>query len=104
MKLKAWISALFACLLLCGCETAEAPDIPPAAEKPLEYSTEAPLMCDAQTQEEAQAIAEQYGIELVGYSYGIATYYTGEDPSAVIQRGKDNGWPELSLNKLTQLD
>ncbi len=52
-----------------------------------------------ETEEEAKAIAEQYGIELVEFSYGVATFHTEEDPKDVIARGEENGWPSLSLNR-----
>lgn len=57
-----------------------------------------PLIADANTQEEAQKIAEQYGITLVSYGNGIATYQTDEDPYEVIARGEKNGYPQLSIN------
>ena len=103
MKIKAFISAVLACLMLCACEKTE---LPPAAATPqlIQYSETEPLMCSAETQEEAEAIAGQYGIELVEFSYGVATFFTEEDPREVIQRGIDNGWPELSLNRVSQLD
>lgn len=57
-----------------------------------------PLIADAGTEEEAQKIAEQYGITLVSYGNGIATYQTDEDPYEVIARGEKNGYPQLSIN------
>lgn len=57
-----------------------------------------PLVADVGTQEEAQKIAEQYGITLVSYGNGIATYQTDEDPYEVIARGEKNGYPQLSIN------
>ena len=62
------------------------------------------LMCLADSEAEAQKIAEQYGISLVLFNYGVATFHTEEDPSVVIQRGIDNGWPELSLNRANKLE
>lgn len=61
-------------------------------------SKEEPLLALAESREEAQSIAELYGIELVQWGFGVGTYHTEEDPKAVIQRGLENGWPELSLN------
>ena len=60
------------------------------------------LMASAQTQEEAQSIADLYGITLVDWGYGVATYRTDEDPREVIRRGQENAWPELSLNYIQQ--
>lgn len=62
-----------------------------------------PLLTMADSREEAEALAQQYGIELVAYESGVATFFTEEDPNAVIQRGIQNGWPELSLNRKTGL-
>lgn len=103
MKIRALISAALACLMLCACEKTE---LPPADSTPqlIQYSETEPLVCPAETLEEAEAIAEQYGIELVDFSYGVASFYTEEDPRELIQRGIDNGWPELSLNRVSKLD
>ena len=101
MKLKAILSAVLACLMLCACGKEK---VPLTGTIPAEYSKEAPLMCSAESQEEAEAIAGQYGITLVEYSYGVATFYTEENPNAVIQRGIEQGWTELSLNLITKLD
>ena len=56
------------------------------------------LLCSVESREEAETLAECYGITLVSYSNGLAVFYTEEDPRDVIQRGRDNGWPELSRN------
>lgn len=72
------------------------PELPPLA--PGEE-----LMCEAQSREQAQSIADSYGIELVNYGYGIAVFTTEEDPRTVIERGKSQGLPILSLNYLTVL-
>ena len=50
----------------------------------------------ADTPEEAQEIAELYGIELVSYSYGVAVYHTDKDIAELIQLGLDNGYPTLA--------
>lgn len=56
------------------------------------------LMAAVQTEEEAQELAGQYGIELVSFENGIALYHTDEDPFAVIARGQENGYSQLSIN------
>lgn len=56
------------------------------------------LMCLAEDRDEAEKTAEQYGIELVDFSYGVATFHTDEDLNTVIRKGKKNGWKELSIN------
>ncbi len=62
------------------------------------------LIMLAENREEAEEVAEMYGIELVDYSYGVASFHTEEDPSEVISRGRENGWPALELNSMVYLD
>lgn len=50
----------------------------------------------ADTLEEAQEIADLYGIELDSYSYGVAVYHTDKDISELIQLGLDNDYPTLA--------
>lgn len=56
------------------------------------------LMASVKSEEEAQEIAEQYGVELIAFENGIALYHTEEDPFEVIARGQENGYPQLSIN------
>lgn len=56
------------------------------------------LIASADSEEEARDIAEKYGIELVDYGLGVASFHTDEDPAVVIERGKKQGLPELSKN------
>ena len=65
---------------------------------------ENPLLASVDTQEEAEAIAEQYGIRLVSYENGIAVYQTEEDPYDVIARGQENGYHELSVNFVRRVE
>lgn len=81
--------------LLCGCREEAAY---PTGTAPT-VNGEAPLIAQADTLEDAQAIADQYGITLVEYDLGVATFYTEEDPQTVIDRGIRNGWPVLELNR-----
>ena len=108
---------LLGSLLLTACsagQTAEPPRpsapppaAPAAADTPrpalLEPVSGAELLCLAEDEAEAKAIAEQYGLELVDFGYGVATFHTEDDPYAVIQKGKQNGWPELSINHPKEL-
>lgn len=64
---------------------------------------EDPLVALVDTQEEAQEIAELYGITLVSYENGVAAYHTDEDPFEVIARGNENGYPQLSINLIRTL-
>ena len=56
------------------------------------------LMALVDTEEQAQEIAAQYGIEFVSFENGLALYHTEEDPFEVITRGQDNGYPQISVN------
>ncbi|MBD5483998.1 MAG: hypothetical protein HDR18_00465 [Lachnospiraceae bacterium] len=62
------------------------------------------LMASVDTQEEAEEIAEQYGITLVSFENGIAVYQTEEDPYDVITRGQENGYHELSVNFIRRVE
>lgn len=121
MKMRLIVLAFVLCALMCGCGSAsqdapitkpgaepaipEAPDTPVDILGPVdEFSSEEPLICAAETRAEAEAIAAQYGIELVSFDYGVASFYTQEDPRAVIERGLENGWPELELNRTSHFD
>ena len=59
------------------------------------------LFALADSEEEAKTIADLYGITLVRFSFGVATFHTEENPSAVIARGVENGWPRLEINRTT---
>lgn len=58
----------------------------------------------ADTQEEAEKIADLYGIELKAYSYGVATYVTDKDPEAVIAEGIEKGYPTLAVDQKIYLE
>ena len=57
------------------------------------------LFCICRSQEEAEEIAESYGIELVRWSDNVAVFHTEEDPGAIIRYGQENGLVPLSLNR-----
>ncbi|MDE6404612.1 MAG: hypothetical protein K2M20_03035 [Lachnospiraceae bacterium] len=58
---------------------------------------EAPtLTALADTLEDAQEIADLYGIELESYSYGVATYRTDKDISELMNLGLENDYPTLA--------
>lgn len=63
-----------------------------------------PLMATAESEEEAQNIADLYGITLVSFDNGIALYQTDKDIFEVIARGQENGYPELSINYVRTMD
>jgi hypothetical protein len=62
------------------------------------------LIGEAQTQEEAQQIADLYGIELISFNYGIAVFKTEEPAEDVIERGKQNCWPLLEPDHIIEAD
>lgn len=102
--------------LLSGCTRTAAPDQTELTTNPTDQETtfatnpagvdestdpsdvEVQLLGEAGSLEEAQTIAELYGITLVEYKNGLGRFHTEEDPRDVIQRGKENGWPELVVN------
>ena len=123
MDMKLFLIVAMAGLMLCSCAKPEASrkekvkdstavTAPSAStdpndffeEIPVEYSQKTPLICSAESEEEAKQIAEQYGIRLVEFSYGVASFYTEEDPAEVIRRGLEQGWTELSLNQIHPID
>ena len=61
------------------------------------------LFAVVSSEEDAQAIADQYGIELVTFAQGVATYHTEEDPGTVVRRGRENGWPPIAVNQKKEL-
>lgn len=62
------------------------------------------LMCLCENEQEAKEIAKLYEIEFVYFANGVATFTTDKDLGEVIQKGKDNGWTELSVNHVIYLD
>ncbi|MCR5406693.1 MAG: hypothetical protein K6E88_07890 [Lachnospiraceae bacterium] len=54
-----------------------------------------------QNREEAEAAAKLYGIRLERFNYGLAVFALDEgvDARTLIEKGKANGWPELSVNQ-----
>ena len=51
-----------------------------------------------ESEEEAIACAELYGIELLSFNNRVAVFGVEGDLKKLIEKGKENGWPELSLN------
>ena len=49
---------------------------------------------------QAVEVGELYGIELVSFSYGVASFRCEGDAEELIALGEANGWPPLSLNHL----
>ena len=98
---------LIAALALAGCAKRFDPPVSPmpsGSARPIQAAEGRELMATVGSQEEAEEIAALYGIELVDCSEHVATFHTEEDLYAVIQRGKDNGWPLLEVNYVITLD
>lgn len=92
------------------CHLGIGPAFPFLPSQTLEFSAidnaglaEDQLMTLVETKEEAEAIAQQYGIELTYFSEGVAAFRTDEDPQTVIDRGEKNGYPQLYLNRTVNL-
>lgn len=67
-----------------------------------EYYEMNELIGEAQSEKEAEEIAELYGIILLEYRENIALFQTEEDPLDVIARGEKEGYPQLWLNDIRQ--
>lgn len=109
--MKKIYAALVLLLLLCmtGCtketqmnriEPSIAPENVAESTAPGQTKTESSgnLLCWAENEEEARSIAKLYGIEFVSFSNHIAVFNTDEDIAKLIEHGKKEGWPELSVN------
>ncbi len=82
----------------------EGSETPTSVQVPISEIAEGKeLLCLCDSQEEAQKIADMYGIELVEYSYGVATFHT-DDPQGVIEMGKEKGYPELEINGISYIN
>lgn len=57
----------------------------------------------AEDLEEAEKIADLYGIELESYSYGVAVYVTDKDVQELITMGEENDYPTLAPNHKDKL-
>lgn len=78
-------------------------DSPPADSLEDNSWAETELVALADTREDAEEIAELYGIELSTYSYGVATYTTDKNPLELRALGEENGYPELTPNYENEL-
>ena len=78
-------------------ETASEGETPPPVPIEEEIMPGQELLCLCDTEDEAKEIAEMYGIELVEFSYGVATFHA-ENPKDVISMGEEKGFPPLELN------
>lgn len=80
----------------------------PLYETPAEFTTteaeiSPQLTALADSLEEAQEIADLYGIELDSYSYGVAAYSTDKDISELLLLGEKNNYPTLAPNQKSEI-
>lgn len=61
------------------------------------------LMCLADTQEEAEEIAQAYGIELVSFDLGVAVFKSDIPYSELITYGEENDLKRLSINHIQKI-
>ena len=121
--LAAGLLLLLAAGIFTGCRKSAAPETRPPGTAPTETKVHetvpaistpgqtepAPtgqfgqLMASAENLEEAQKLAELYGIRLVDFFDRVAVFHTDEDPDAVILRGERNGWPRLYRNGVSRV-
>lgn len=69
--------------------------------EPMHYDSvdvDAPLFALTDTKEEAEKIAEFYDIEFIGFSDGVATYYTDKDLPEIVEKSNEDDNPRLYLN------
>lgn len=72
-----------------------------SAEDESEETTKLTALAD--DLEEAEKIADLYGIELDSYSYGVAVYVTDKDVQELISLGEENDYPTLAPNHKDKL-
>ena len=67
--------------------------------KPIEQGN-LQLVCMTDTNEEAEKIAADYGIELLSYAEKVAVFQTDKSYAEILEIGKDKGLPGLSPNNI----
>ena len=72
-----------------------------SAEDESEETTKLTALAD--NLEDAEKIADLYGIELDSYSYGVAVYVTDKDVQELISFGEENDYPTLAPNHKDKL-
>ena len=56
------------------------------------------LTCFVDSQQEAEEIAEAYGIEFIRFDYGVAEFQSDKSYDELTEYGKKNGLKQLSIN------
>ena len=75
-----------------------------ANKRGVTYALGRELYCLADSADEAAEIAEQYGIELMEFDEGVATFHTEDNPSDVVAYGEENGLRHLEINRVTNIE
>ena len=89
---------VFGLFILCAACAKVSPPAPTYEPTSPPYPEGEELLALAESREEAEEIAALYGIDLVSFSHGVATFHTEEDPSAVVARGIQESWPLIEVN------
>ena len=63
---------------------------------------EGTLLAMVESEEQAEEIAELYGITLVRIDDSLAKFSTDKDLNELIELGRKNGWPPLQPNYIYQ--
>ncbi len=71
---------------------------------PVKVYVEDEVVALCETEEEANDIAQLYGITLKSFNLGVAVFDTnGMVPGEIIKKGQENGWPEVGYNYIFKL-
>ena len=97
-----WLIFTLILVLVIGCGCGKSSTIPQGVKVTPAYAEGRELYLQVDTREEAERIAELYEISLVDFNYEVAVFHTNEPPEDVIARGKQNNWPQLSINSLKE--
>ena len=87
------IVMMISLFLLVGCQTTII-----SSDRRSDFVEGRELLCPVEDKEEAMKIAQDYDIELIEVSQGLAVFHTDKDPYSIIEYGKKNNLVELSLN------
>ena len=100
------ISLLLSCVLTAcgGNPSVSSPSEEQSLMKPV---TGRELICTCDSEAQAREVASLYNIDLVRFSGHLASFHAEGDISSLIdliETGKLNGWPALSINSSGSMD
>lgn len=61
------------------------------------------LICLADSQEEAEQVAQAYGIELISYDLGVAVFKSDKPYNELLIYGKEHDLKQLSVNHIQEI-